>query len=198
MEAIILAGGKGKRLRSAVSDRPKPLADIDGRPFLHYLMSAMIKNGVSRFILAVGYMRNMIIDSVGNQFEGVPVIYSIEDEPLGTGGGISKALPKLENDKAFLVANGDSVFRINYEDFIANHKTVSSDLSIAMLQAPESDRYGSIVRDTTLRVTAMPSGRAVKGSPCNGGVYLINRYILEKHNPGLKHFLLKTNGCLIY
>ena len=65
---------------------------------------------------------------------------------------------------------------------------MSSDLSIAMLQAPESDRYGSIVRDTTLRVTAMPSGRAVKGSPCNGGVYLINRYILEKHNPGLKHF----------
>ena len=90
MEAIILAGGKGKRLRSAVSDRPKPLADIDGRPFLHYLMSAMIKNGVSRFILAVGYMRNMIIDSVGNQFEGVPVIYSIEDEPLGTGEAYQK------------------------------------------------------------------------------------------------------------
>lgn len=188
MEALILAGGQGKRLRSIVSDRPKPLADIDGRPFLYYLMSAMKQKGVTHFIIAVGYMGEKIINLIGNQFEGVPVTYSNEEEPLGTGGCIAKALPLLEKDEAFLMVNGDTLFNIDYGDLKLLHKTSSSELSIALLQAPESNRFGSVERDESLRVTMLPPHRAVKGAPCNGGLYLINPDVLINKLPVLKKF----------
>lgn len=188
MEALILAGGQGKRLRSMVNDRPKPLADIDGRPFLYYLMSAMKQNGVTRFIIAVGYMGEKIINLIGNQFEGVPVTYSNEEEPLGTGGCVAKALPLLGKDEAFLLVNGDTLFNIDYGKLKLQHETTSSELSIALFQATESNRFGSVVRNESLRVTMLPSHRAVKGAPCSGGLYLINPDVLTKKLPSLKKF----------
>src|ERR1700689_3743433 len=88
MQAIILAGGKVTRLRGEVPDLPKPLAPVDGRPFLEHQMSYWVSQGVTRFVLSVGYKAEMIISRFGSQFRDAQVVYAIEDKPLGTGGAL--------------------------------------------------------------------------------------------------------------
>ena len=86
LEAIILAGGFGARLKEVVPDLPKPMAPISGKPFLAYLLDGLAKKGFKRVILSVGYMAEKIINYFGCQYEGIELVYSLETEPLGTGG----------------------------------------------------------------------------------------------------------------
>src|SRR3989344_9594340 len=111
MEAIILAGGLGTRLQSVVKDLPKPMADVNGRPFLAYLMDYWIKQGVKRFILSVGYKSEIIRDYFGDEYNGVSVAYSIEKKPLGTGGGLLLALKQLNSRGDFFGFNGGTFFK---------------------------------------------------------------------------------------
>ena len=92
MEAIILAGGLGTRLRDVISDLPKPMAPINGRPFLEYLISNLKTHGFTRIILSIGYMGEKIEQYFGSDYDGIEIIYSRESEPLGTGGALRLAL----------------------------------------------------------------------------------------------------------
>ena len=114
-EAIILAGGKGTRLKSLVADIPKPLAPINNIPFLTILIRYLKTQGIQRVILSVGYKWELIKNEYGNKFEDIDIYYSIEETPLGTGGGIAKAL-KMANSKNVLILNGDSFCKIDIED----------------------------------------------------------------------------------
>jgi D-glycero-alpha-D-manno-heptose 1-phosphate guanylyltransferase len=107
LEAIILAGGLGTRLREAVPDLPKPMAPVNGKPFLEYVIRNLKKNGFSRIILSVGYMSEKIQNYFGDEYEGIEIVYSREDKPLGTGGGIRLALDHCLEDHAFIF-NGDT------------------------------------------------------------------------------------------
>ena len=102
MEAIILAGGKGTRLKSLVSDRPKPLADINGQPFLSILLSFLVRQGCQHFILATGHQREMIRSKYAGDYLGIPISYSEETNPLGTGGAVINAHKKLKNNKKYV------------------------------------------------------------------------------------------------
>ena len=127
MEAIILAGGKGTRLKSVVSDRPKPLADVNGQPFLAILMNYLIEQGCHHFVLATGYKREMIRSQFGNYYLGIPITYSEEMQPLGTGGAVINAQKKLVRKEPFLVLNGDTFFPINLPQLKKQfHKTKSA------------------------------------------------------------------------
>jgi D-glycero-alpha-D-manno-heptose 1-phosphate guanylyltransferase len=88
LEAIVLAGGLGTRLRSVVSDLPKPMAPIGDKPFLEYILKYLQKNGITRAILSVGYKWETIKEHFGDKFENIELIYSVENESLGTGGAI--------------------------------------------------------------------------------------------------------------
>ena len=103
---MILAGGLGTRLQEVVGNVPKPLASVRGRPFLEYLLSYWINNNAYRFILSVGYKHQQIMNHFGSSFNGIPVTYVIEDEPLGTGGALLKVLDEnnLEDDFFLLMA----------------------------------------------------------------------------------------------
>ena len=90
--AIVLAGGLGTRLRSVISDMPKPMAPVCDRPFLHYIFQYMQKQGISDAILSVGYKSEMIKDFFGERYLDIHIRYAVEDEPLGTGGGIRQAM----------------------------------------------------------------------------------------------------------
>src|ERR1035437_6460643 len=92
MEAIILAGGFGTRIQSVISDVPKPMAPVCGKPFLYYILQSLVQQKIEKIILAVGYKNEVIINYFGHKFQSADLIYSIEGEPLGTGGGIRKAL----------------------------------------------------------------------------------------------------------
>jgi D-glycero-alpha-D-manno-heptose 1-phosphate guanylyltransferase len=90
--AIILAGGFGTRLRSVVSNVPKPMAPINGKPFLEYQLDYLIGQGIKTIYLAVGYKHEVISQYFGNSFKDATLIYSVEDKPLGTGGALLRML----------------------------------------------------------------------------------------------------------
>src|SRR4051794_33200535 len=105
--AIVLAGGRGTRLQAVVSDRPKPLAPVAGRPFLSYLLDQIADAGVRRVVLSTGYLAEQFESAIGKVYRGVEIMYAQEKQPLGTGGAI-KFAGALANADQLLVMNGDS------------------------------------------------------------------------------------------
>jgi D-glycero-alpha-D-manno-heptose 1-phosphate guanylyltransferase len=119
-EAIILAGGLGTRLRSAVPDLPKCMAPVNGKPFIGYVIDYLRKQGVEKFILSLGYMKEAIIDYVAQHYPTLQVQFAIEEEPLGTGGGIYLSCTKATEKNVF-VTNGDTLFDVNLTALLARH-----------------------------------------------------------------------------
>jgi len=176
MEAIILAGGLGSRLRAAVPDLPKPMAPIHGRPFLEYLLDYWAGQGVSRFVLSVGYKRDIIEAHFGARYKGTEVDYAVEDQPLGTGGGLLLALKQLRRTGPFLIMNGDTFFEVDLAPMRRYHQERHAELTIALREVEANSRYGSVGIDKEGKITtfdnrARPSGRAL----INGGVYLAEK-----------------------
>jgi len=112
METIILVGGFGTRLSHIVSDVPKPMIPVNGKPFLKYLFDYLLKNGVTYIILAVGYKSEIIQKYFGDDYKGISITYSVENTPLGTGGAIKKALDCC-NEKYVFIVNGDTYFDVD-------------------------------------------------------------------------------------
>jgi D-glycero-alpha-D-manno-heptose 1-phosphate guanylyltransferase len=172
MEAIILAGGKGTRLKSMVSDRPKPLADVNGQPFLSILMSFLICQGCQHFILATGHQREMIRSQYADEYLGIPISYSEETAPLGTGGAFMNARQKLKKDGPFLVLNGDTFFPIDLGMLEKKFTETQSDVTIALFKTNESGRYGAAEQDKR-GLIKLTTGRANAGESANGGMFMI-------------------------
>ena len=173
MEAIILAGGKGTRLKSVVFDRPKPLADVNGQPFLAILMNYLIEQGCHHFVLATGYKREMIRSQFGNYYQGVPVSYSEEMQPLGTGGAVINAQKKLLRKEPFLVLNGDTLFPINLSQLKKQFQKTKSDVTIALFKALEGGRYGTAEQGDQGMIK-LTNKKADIGQSANGGVFIVD------------------------
>lgn len=187
MEAIILAGGFGTRLREVVSDVPKPMAPVGDKPFLEIIINNLIKHGVKRIVLAVGYKSEIIVDYFGNSYKGIELIYSFEDEPLGTGGCITKAIDLITEDR-FYVINGDTFFDIN----LNNLKLVSADIVIASKEMYNFDRYGKLVIDFNDKLLAFAEKQYNEHGFINAGIYLINKDVFSKFELP-KKFSLETD-----
>ncbi|MDQ4678449.1 sugar phosphate nucleotidyltransferase, partial [Stenotrophomonas maltophilia group sp. RNC7] len=130
MEAIILAGGFGTRLRHIVSDVPKPMAPVNDKPFLEYILNYLSKYNFSKVIMAVGYKSDLIKEHFGNSFKGIKIEYSEEVIPLGTGGAIKKAVSICKDEEIFII-NGDTFFDVNLREMKAIHGDSSCDITIA-------------------------------------------------------------------
>lgn len=170
--AVILAGGLGTRLRTVVADVPKPMAPIEGRPFLDYLMAFWHAQGVQRFILSVGYRREIIMAHIGTRFQGVPVDYAVEESPLGTGGGLLLACDQMQDSSPFLVLNGDTFFDVDLAALRQFHEIKNSDWTFSLFQPREADRYMSLDVAEDGAIHALKSGRRDAGGWANGGVYM--------------------------
>lgn len=154
MQAILLCGGMGTRLRSVVSDRPKPMADICGKPFLQYLLEMLRDKGITEVIFALGYMGEMIEEYFqGGSAFGLKIAYSYEEEPLGTGGAIRNALPKILEEEV-LVLNADTYFPMDYQGLLRFHQENDGDFSLATRAVPDISRYGAVRRDAAGRILA--------------------------------------------
>lgn len=171
--AIILAGGLGTRLRSVVADVPKPMAPVAGQPFLQHQLDHWIDRGIDKFILSVGYRREAIVEYFGDCYRGIEIAYAVEDEPLGTGGGMLLALECVEGNEPFLLLNGDTFFDVDVSALLAFHRDMHSDLTFALFRANQAERFGGIEADPEGRVTALASAKADVGQLANGGVYAI-------------------------
>ena len=178
LTAIILAGGLGTRLKDVFPDLPKPMAPILGRPFLEYLMDYWIKQGVNHFILSVGYQKKVIMSHFSNEYHGASIEYSVENTPLGTGGGLLKASKNISD--LFLLLNGDTFFEVDLKQMIAFHFNKKSDWTLSIIKLNQPDRYMGIEMNGNGKIASFNSITDQKFHLANGGVYLINPSILNK------------------
>lgn len=174
-EAIILAGGKGERLKSISGNTPKPMMPVCGKPFIYYLLHKLRDSGVTRAILSLGYSPEVFRAYLGIDFHGMSLDYCIENTPLGTGGAIGKALACSKHEN-LLIVNGDSYFNIDIPSLFAYHVKLDSDITIALKQIEDCSRYGSVTCNHNRIVGFREKGDSGKGY-INGGIYIVNRRI---------------------
>lgn len=173
MQAIVLAGGLGTRLRSVVQDLPKPMAPINGKPFLAFVLEYLKKQGITEIILSVSYKYELIQEYFKDEFHGMKIHYNIEKELLGTGGAIKDALKFVKNE--VYVLNGDTFFDIDLKKPVLN----SSKICIALKQMQNFDRYGTVNVDEQGIVTSFEEKVFKKQGLINGGVYLLKKDIFN-------------------
>jgi D-glycero-alpha-D-manno-heptose 1-phosphate guanylyltransferase len=178
MEAIILAGGLGTRLRSVVSNVPKPMAPINNKPFLEYLLKYWISQGVSRFILSVGYKHCCIINYFGSKFDNINIEYVIEDKPLGTGGALLESVKKIHSTDPFVLINGDTFFQVQLKKLMKFHLCKNSSITVSLFKSKNFKRYKELNLDNNCKITFDVNAKL--NTFVNGGVYLINLEILKK------------------
>lgn len=183
MKAIILAGGKGTRLQSVVSELPKPMAMVGGKPFLEILLKQLQKNSIRDVILSVGYKRDVIIDFFGTEYEGVNIEYCIETVPLGTGGAVKKAIEESCEERYFVI-NGDTFFDIDFDLLKETHEKRRDDITIATKRMYNSDRYGSVEVDSRGRIHSFKEKCFYEESVINAGIYIVNRDVIVKDSQG--------------
>ena len=176
MEAIVLAGGFGTRLQSVVNDVPKPMAPVKGRPFLCYVLDYLCGQEIEKCVLAVGYKYEKIMEFFGNSYQGMELIYSIEKEPLGTGGAIKQACEFCSNSDIF-VLNGDTYFEVNLQALRACY---NDKFAMACLYKKDASRYG-LVRVQDKLVTELVEKQPNSCGLINGGVYLLNKKVFDMH-----------------
>lgn len=171
---IILAGGKGTRLSSVVSDVPKPIALVNGKPFLHYIFSYLQKQQIKQVILSVGYLSDVIIQYFGSEYLGIKIKYVIEKEALGTGGAIKYAFEQI--DEAAYVINGDTFFNIDLKQLADKH----ADAVIALKPMEKFDRYGTVELDNDSRIIHFLEKQYCEEGLINGGIYFIQKSVFDK------------------
>ncbi len=144
MQAIILAGGFGTRLRAVSGDVPKPMAMVAGRPFLCWLLEYMAGQGVTKAVLSLHYKADEIHTYFGHRFAGIELIYSIEPKPLGTGGAIRLAMDALNPTQPVYVLNGDSLVQLDYHRMLQHHIKQQRPISLAAYTVPDCSRYSQL------------------------------------------------------
>ena len=173
MRAIVLAGGLGTRLRSVVSDVPKPMAPIAGRPFLEWLLDYWIAQGVTEVVLAVSYLNEKVRAHFGAAYRGVPIAWSIEETPLGTGGGLVQAWNATARDAPALVMNGDTFCEASAARLAEALTARHGDGVISVFEAPLDARYAAIETDEAGRILRFGDAPAAGRGYMNAGVYLL-------------------------
>ena len=150
------------------------MAPIKERPFLEIIMTYWRMQGIEHFILSVGYMGHVIQNHFGERWQDCQISYSIETEPLGTGGGILQACKLISSDEPFLALNGDTFFAINADEFIRFHLQNNADISLSVFSSTNTERYMGIITDPLHQIIALNAKTQAKTCLVNGGVYALN------------------------
>jgi D-glycero-alpha-D-manno-heptose 1-phosphate guanylyltransferase len=174
MTTILLCGGLGTRLRNVVSDVPKVMAPINGKPFLEYLINYIRKFNVGEIILSVGYKANIIKDYFGSS-----VLYAEESTPLGTAGAVSlcKNFLKAESSE-FLLINGDTFFAIDIDELFRKHRETNANISLALARVKDTQRYARVLIDKNNKVIRIEKGLEGPGL-ITGGIFVFKKEMLE-------------------
>jgi NDP-sugar pyrophosphorylase family protein len=178
--AIILAGGLGTRLRPVVSDAPKSMAQVAGRPFMEYLLAQLRSNGFDRAVICAGFMAEALMSHFGDGREwGIDLAYSLESEARGTAGALKLADPMLTTE-TWLLMNGDSLFDISLQDLVDEHRSHPALVTIALARVDGDDRYGRVTLNADGIVTAFTE-KTPSTTPglINSGLYIIERQLLD-------------------
>ncbi len=169
MKAIILAGGRGKRLRPITDYVPKPLVPIKNIPIIEWQLRYLKKFGINEIIICTGYKQDMIENYLDPKKIGIKINYSIEKSPLGTGGAIKKAA-KMIKDKTFFVINGDTITNIDLK------KLSKMDNSIAAVEL--RTKFGILETDDD-KITKFKEKKEISNVWMNAGIYHIQKKIVQ-------------------
>jgi D-glycero-alpha-D-manno-heptose 1-phosphate guanylyltransferase len=175
MQFIILAGGFGTRLKSIIGDTiPKPMADINGKPFLEILIENIISQSVSvsRIILSTGYKHEVIFNYFGNSYKNIPIRYIQEFEPLGTGGALLYSINSMDIKEPFFLLNGDTFIQFDVNKIIEK-LDLPIDGVIVTRKVDDISRYGGIEIQSDNMITKIIEKGSSGSGIINSGVYLL-------------------------
>lgn len=173
MEAIVLAGGFGTRLRGMLEGLPKPMAPVADRPFLEILLGQLVHAGCARATLSVGHLHDVIERHFGETWRGMIVDYEVESAPLGTGGAIRAALVR-GREEDILVLNGDTFLEADFAAMMHFHAAQGAQLTIAVTFQADIARYGGVIIEGGRIVGFEEKGRSRAGW-INAGAYVVRR-----------------------
>ena len=193
MQAVILIGGKGTRLRPFTIDTPKPLLPVLNRPFLHYQFEILKAHGVREAILCTAYQADAFRRSLGTGSAlGVKLRYVLEREPLGTGGALKNAQALLDPEEPFLVLNGDVLNTLDIGAFLKHHRRRDADVTIALTRVKDPTLYGLVKTASDGRIREFlekPSWDEIESNTINAGAYIFDPKVLASIPPGVPYSL---------
>ncbi len=172
--AIVLAGGLGTRIRTHAGGLPKSMISVGGRPFVEYVLDRLADANVPAIHLAVSYRSEVIQTHLGDSYGDIPLFYSVEDTPLGTGGAILKCFRDHRLPRA-LILNGDTLFHVDLDALVATHLNAASHVTLALRREADTSRYGAVTCDSSHRVIAFEEKRTGGPGLINGGIYVAER-----------------------
>lgn len=183
MQAIILVGGLGTRLRKVIKNIPKPLADINGKPFIEIVLDKLIDCGFTSVVFAAGYLGDCFLNKYKTGYKNLSIKTIVENEPLLTGGAVKSALKCISNDEPIFILNGDTFvdidYQLMYKEFIARN----SRLMMVVGFVNDIARYGSVELSNNYKITNFKEKTTEqKEGFINQGVLLVRKEIFENIN----------------
>jgi mannose-1-phosphate guanylyltransferase len=183
MKALVLSGGQGLRMRPLTEDRPKMLVQVGGRPIAEHQADWLMASGmVDGLIFACGYKWEKIKEHFGSTYKGVSVEYSVEEDSLGTGGAIKRAISQNEMGDEFIALNGDVITDLPLKRLVEAHHS-TGDIAATMLVVPYRSRFGVVRIDKLKMVRGFEEKPAFPDVWINGGVYVLNTRKCTKYLP---------------
>ncbi|OGE38123.1 hypothetical protein A3D79_03555 [Candidatus Daviesbacteria bacterium RIFCSPHIGHO2_02_FULL_39_8] len=173
--AIILAGGKGERLRPYTNDRPKPMVEVAGRPILAYQLEQLKKAGIEEVVFACSYQREALqkhLDS-GEKY-GIKALFSVEETPLGRGGGIKKAMQMLKDAEDVVITNGDNLWKLDLAGLMKKHLERKAIATIVVV--PLRSPYGIVEFNDQDEILGFKE-KPILPHWINAGIYIFSKEI---------------------
>jgi mannose-1-phosphate guanylyltransferase len=182
MQALVLAGGEGTRLRPLTYTTPKPVMPLAGRPFLSFMLDWASRHGVDEAILSCGFRSDDVRRVLGDIYNGMRLRYVVEDEPLGTAGPVRLALDEGLLDERLLVLNGDVLTDVDLSAEVAQHEGRGARATLALVEVEDTSSYGVVPTAADGKVEAFleKTGGAVPTNRVNAGAYVIERAVVEE------------------
>jgi NDP-sugar pyrophosphorylase family protein len=180
LTAVILSGGKGTRLHSVAPGRQKVLVEVNGRPFVYYLLDWLMTAGIKKVVLCTGHLADQMTDTLGSSYREMHINYSVEQTPLGTAGALRQALPLMDTDTV-LTMNGDSFCSADLGAFLVEHVANQAQASLLLVHVADMKRYGQVLLTEKNQIHRFCEKDETAGAGwINAGVYLMQREWIQQ------------------
>ena len=190
IDAVVLCGGLGTRLKSVLGATPKVMAEIEDKPFLDILVNHLKDQRISRVVLCTGHQAQLVESYFSNNPVGIDIEFSREETPLGTGGALKKAKEKIKSDN-FIVVNGDSLCKVELSALLEFHKVKQALASIVVAEVKDASDFGGVGINEDLSISDFSEKeRDVAGGYVNAGVYCFNKKVFSLM-PGKNKFSME-------
>jgi D-glycero-alpha-D-manno-heptose 1-phosphate guanylyltransferase len=197
MKAVVLCGGLGTRLGELTRYTPKPMLTVAGRPFIAHVLDHLVIHGVDGLVLAVSFEWEKLRSFVGDAWRGVPVAYSVEKMPLGTGGGIAHAM-RQENLTNAVVVNWDTLIMEDPRKLQACVQD-GDELALTVVHVDQANRYGTVAIDLAGKLAGFSEKGVNKSGWVNAGMYSISRNVFDDMKSqafSFEHDILAQRRCM--